>query len=78
MLKQFSSAVLESFPSVPDADLLLLVCQVAAVAVVVVVRLDGVGGGAIEVLHATLWGQIGVVAGVLGHLQGRTYKVRQR
>ncbi len=54
--------------ALPDADVLVLVGQVDSVAVVEVERAHLVGGGVKEVLSATLWGQVGIVAGILGHL----------
>ncbi len=52
----------------PDADLLVLVSQVEAVAVVVVEGPDGPGRWPKEVLNASLRGQIAEVARQLGDL----------
>ncbi len=53
----------------PDADGLVLVGQVLPIAPIVVVALDGASGlDTEEVLCTPLWGQVAVVARVLGHL----------
>ncbi len=53
---------------VPDTNLLILIGQVDSIAIVEVVRLNGVNLGSIEVLHATLRGQVVWVARELGNL----------
>ncbi len=62
--------------SLPDTDLLILICQVFSIAIVVVKRPHHVCGCPKEVLSASLWGKIGMVAGELGHLhpQNQGYK----
>ncbi len=64
-----SSTTSGSSASSPHADHLVLIGQLLPVAVVVVVALDGPGGGAEVVLGATLRSQVGVVARVLADLR---------
>lgn len=57
-------------PLLPHANVLILVSQVQAVAIVEVVGLHGVGGAAVKVLSASHRRQQLRIAGDLGHLDG--------